>query len=165
MFKLINPQYIIPIHGEFKMLKQLKENAIQSGFNKDNFLQVVNGQKIQLLNHVATITDQFIDANEVFVEGGKINGDTTGVLKYRTTLSTDGVFNVTMLVDRKQRKILELPVIATRGCFYAKSSAPLITKIQYSIKENVEEAMKKHDFNINNNEIRRIAENTVGFFI
>jgi hypothetical protein len=25
--------------------------------------------------------------------------------------------------------------------------------------------MKKHDFNINNNEIRRIAENTVGFFI
>jgi ribonuclease J len=166
MFKLINPQYIVPIHGEYKMLKALKINATEAGVNPANVIQVVNGQKIQLLNHVAIPTDQFIDSGEVYVDGNKINSDSTGVLKYRRILSQDGIFNVTMLIDREQRRITELPVIATRGSFYAKTSAPLITKIAYSIKENVENAMKrKEHFIINNNEIRRIAESTTEFFV
>jgi ribonuclease J len=165
MFKLINPQYVIPIHGEYKMLKSLKNNAIESGINENNVIQVVNGQKVQLLDHVVSPTEQFIDSGEVYVDGNKINSDSTGVLKYRKILSQDGVFNVTMLIDRANKKITELPVISTRGSFYAKTSAPLITKIAYSIKDNVEAAMKRKDYNINNNEIRRIAENTTGFFI
>ncbi|MDR2823427.1 MAG: ribonuclease J [Mycoplasmataceae bacterium] len=165
MFKLINPQFIIPIHGEYKMLKSLKANAIMSGINKDNVIQVVNGQKVALLNHVAKATEEFVDQGEVYVDGNKINVDSTGLLKYRRILSQDGVFNITILIDRFKKKILELPVIATRGSFYAKSSTPLITKIAYSIKDNVESAMIKRDHNINNNEIRKIAENTTEFFI
>ncbi|MDR0674722.1 MAG: ribonuclease J [Mycoplasmataceae bacterium] len=165
MFKLINPQYIVPIHGEFKMLKALRISAVESGINSANVIQVVNGQKIQLLNHVATATEEFIDAGEVYVDGNKINSDSTGVLKYRRVLSQDGIFNVTMLIDRENKRITELPVIATRGSFYAKTSTPLITKIAYSIKENVENAMKRREHIINNNEIRRITENTTEFFI
>jgi ribonuclease J len=165
MFKLINPQYIVPIHGEYKMLRALKNNAIESGVNEQNIIQVVNGQKIELLDHVARATEDFIDIGEVYVDGNKINTDSTGVLKYRRVLSQDGVFNVTMLIDRANKRITELPIIATRGSFYAKTSAPLITKIAYSIKDNVEAAMKKKSFNINNNEIRKIAENTTEFFI
>jgi ribonuclease J len=165
MFKLINPQYIVPIHGEYKMLKALKNNAVEAGVNAANVIQVVNGQKIQLLNHIATATDQLIDAGEVYVDGNKINSDSTGVLKHRRVLSQDGVFNVTMLIDREAKKITELPVIATRGSFYAKTSTPLITKIAYSVKENVENSMKRKDHIINNNEIRRIVENTTEMFI
>jgi ribonuclease J len=165
MFKLINPQYIIPIHGEYKMLKALKINAVESGVNPANVIQVINGQKIELLNHVATPTEQFIDTGEVYVDGNKINSDSTGVLKYRRVLSQDGVFNITMIIDRENKHITELPVISTRGSFYAKTSTPLITKIAYSIKDNVEAAMKRKDFTINNNEIRKIAENTTEFFV
>lgn len=165
MFKLINPQYLIPIHGEFKMLRMLKINAKLAGINENNFIQVVNGQKVTLLNHVATASNEFIDANEVYVDGNKINNDTTGLLKYRNVLSQDGIFSVTMLIDRKLRKILDLPVIFTRGSFYAKNSSSLITKIAYSIKENVENAMQRMNHIINNNEIRKIAENTTEYFI
>jgi ribonuclease J len=165
MFKLINPQYIIPIHGEYKMLRALKNNAIESGINQANVIQVVNGQKVQLLNHVASATEEFVDSGEIYVDGNKINADTTGVLKYRRVLSQDGVFNVTMIVDRENKRIAELPVIATRGSFYAKTSTSLITKIAYSIKENIEASMKRKDYAINNNEIRRITENTTEFFI
>jgi ribonuclease J len=165
MFKLINPQYIIPIHGEFKMLKALKINAVESGINENNVIQIVNGQKVQLLNRVLTPTDQFIDSNEVYVDGNKINSDSTNVLKYRRVLSQDGVFNVTMLVDRENKRVLDLPVISTRGSFYAKTSAPLITKIAYTIKDGVEALMKRKNYNVNNNEIRKIAENTTGIFV
>jgi ribonuclease J len=165
MFKLINPQYLVPIHGEFKMLRMLRHNAKLAGINENNFIQVVNGQKVQLINHVASASNEFIDAGEVYVDGNKINSDTTGLLKYRNILSQDGIFSVTMLIDRRSGKILDLPVIFTRGSFYAKNSSALITKIAYSIKENVENAMQRMHHIINNNEIRKIAENTTEYFI
>jgi ribonuclease J len=34
LFKLVNPQYIVPIHGEYKMLKSLKVNANESGVHE-----------------------------------------------------------------------------------------------------------------------------------
>jgi ribonuclease J len=165
MFKLINPQYLVPIHGEYKMLRLLKINAQHAGINENNFIQVVNGQKVKLINHVASPSNEFVEANEVYVDGNKINSDTTGLLKYRNILSQDGIFSVTMLVDRKAKKVLDLPVIFTRGSFFAKNSSSLITKIAYTIKERVEDLMHNIHYIIDNREIRRIAEKTTEIFI
>jgi ribonuclease J len=147
------------------MLRSLKQNAIQCGIHADNVILVVNGQKVQLLNHVAHATDEYIDADEIYVDGNKINSDSSGLLKYRRILSQDGVFNVTMLVDQNSKKIVDLPTITTRGSFYARTSTSLIAKIAYSIRDNVQAAMNRNNYIINNNEIRRIAENTTEFYI
>jgi ribonuclease J len=70
-----------------------------------------------------------------------------------------------MLIDRDHKRIVELPIISTRGSFYAKTSTPLITKIAYSVKENIEKSMHAKNYPINNNEIRKIAEHTTEFFV
>ncbi|MDE7433546.1 MAG: ribonuclease J [Mycoplasmoidaceae bacterium] len=165
MFKLINPLYLIPIHGEYKMLKALKRNAAAAGIHPDNVIQVVNGQKIEILNGKVEATNDFVDIYDVYVDGKNMNSDSDGLLKYRRTLSQDGVFNVTVLIDRKNKKVVENPVVSTRGCLYAKSHYGLITKISYSIKSNLEEAMNSKDVPINNNDIRRICEITASSFI
>ncbi|MDE6476965.1 MAG: hypothetical protein K2L48_02050 [Mycoplasmoidaceae bacterium] len=165
MFKLINPLYLIPIHGEYKMLKALRKNASNAGINPDNVIQVTNGQKIELLNHVAKATNDFVDIYDVYVDGNNINSDSDGLLKYRRILSQDGVFNITLLIDRKNKKVIDNPVVSTRGCIYAKSHYGLITKISYTIKTNIEELMNKQQSPINNNEIRKICENVAGSFI
>ena len=165
MFKLINPLYLIPIHGEYKMLKSLRKNASNAGINPDNVIQVTNGQKIELLNHSAKATNDFIDIYDVYVDGNNINSDSDGLLKYRRILSQDGVFNITLLIDRKNKKVIDNPVVSTRGCIYAKSHYGLITKISYTIKTNIEELMNKQQSSINNNEIRKICENVAGSFI
>ncbi len=165
MFKLINPLYLIPIHGEYKMLKALRKNASNAGINPDNVIQVTNGQKIELLNHVAKATNDFVDIYDVYVDGNNINSDSDGLLKYRRILSQDGVFNITLLIDRKNKKVVDNPVVSTRGCIYAKSHYGLITKISYTIKTNIEELMGKQQNPINNNEIRKICENVASSFI
>jgi len=165
MIKLVNPQYVVPIHGEYKMINALRKNAIDAGINPDNIIQVINGQKLNLLNKQLTATEDFVQAYEVYVDGSKVNNDTTDVLKYRRILSQDGIFSVTLIVDRINKKVVELPVLITRGCFYAKTSQPLLTKIAYSIKDNIEQAMNNKKVNITNNEIRKISENTTEFFI
>lgn len=165
MFKLINPLYLIPIHGEYKMLKALRKNAAAAGIKPDNVIQVVNGQKIELLDHVATATEEFIDIYDVYVDGNNVNSDSDGLLKCRKTLSQYGVFNITLLIDKKNKKIIENPVVSTRGCIYAKAHYGLMTKISYSIKSSIEEAMQKSSNPIENAEIRKICEVVASSFI
>lgn len=165
MFKLINPMYLVPIHGEYKMLRALKANAAAAGINPDNVFQVKNGQKLELLNHVLKPTDQFVDMYDVYVDGNNINSDSNGLLKFRRILSQDGVFNITILLDRNNKRIVDNPVISTRGCIYAKSHYGLITKISYTIKSDIEQSMKNKNEPITDNEIRKICTNVASSFI
>ena len=164
LFKLTNPQYIIPIHGEYKMLRALKQNAIDAGIHPDNVIQIANGQIVHILNHKLYTTDDFIEMYDVYVNNGKIDMNSTGTLKYRKTLSEDGIFNVTLVIDLKQKKLLNLPVITTKGTFFVKDSQSLITKIAYSIKDKIEAQIKDAKF-INNNLLRRTVANVVQFYI
>ena len=90
--------------------------------------------------------------------------NSTGTLKYRKTLSEDGIFNVTLVIDSKQKKLINLPVITTKGTFFVKDSQSLITKIAYSIKDKIEAQIKDVKF-INNNLLRRTVANVVQFYI
>ena len=125
------------------MLRALRQNAIDSGVHPDNVHQIVNGQIVEMLDHKIKITNNFIDATEVYVSGNEINSDTSTLLKHRRALSEDGIFYVTLILDSKQRKLINLPVITSKGSFFIKGSQPLITKIVYSIKERVDTYLKR----------------------
>lgn len=165
MVKLVAPKYIIPIHGEYKMLSAMEQNVEFLGIEKERYIQISNGQKVKLVDHELTVTDEFVDTKEVYVDGKKINEDSSKVLSTRKILGTDGVFNATIVIDRKAKKIIGLPVLITRGCFFANTSMALIKKICYSIKENIEKEMNQSSTPITNFTIRKIAENTITFYI
>jgi ribonuclease J len=165
MLKIMNPNYIIPIHGEFKMLTELKRNGQNIGIPSDHILQVQNGQKVSLLNHEATITDQQIEIYNVFVDSGKINKDSSGVLRFRQTLSSEGVIGITILINKVTRRLQMLPIFSIRGSFYAQTSNQMLTKIGYDIKEQLEKEMDKRKVLLDNKEIRKIVENITDFYI
>lgn len=164
LFKLINPQFIIPIHGEYKMLRALKQNAIDSGFHPDNVIQIAKGQIVEILNHKIKTTQNFVDIYDVFVNNGKIDDDSTATLKYRKVLSRDGIFCVTILLDFKSKEVIGLPAITTRGAFFVKESQALMGKIAYTIRDKIKAYLAKTT-NINVNIIRHIISNTSLFFI
>lgn len=165
MIKLVAPKYIVPIHGEYKMLSAMEQNVEFLGIEPERYVQLSNGQKVHLIDHELKVTDVFVDTKEVYVDGKKINEDNSKVLGARRILGTDGVFNATIVIDRKAKKIIGLPILITRGCFYANASMGLIKKICYSIKENIEKEMAQSHQPITNQTIRKIAENTITFFI
>jgi len=165
MVKLVAPKYLIPIHGEYKMLSAMEQNVEFLGWDKDRYIQISNGQKVKLLNHELIVTDEFVDTKEIYVDGKKINEDNSKILGARRILGSDGVFNATIVIDRKAKKIVGLPVLITRGCFFANTSMGLIKKICHSIKENIEKEMQTSKQPITNLTIRKIAENTITFFV
>jgi ribonuclease J len=167
MIKLLNPRYIVPIHGEFKMLTALKRNGEDLGMNDNHLLIIVNGQKVRLYNnHKAEVTDEFVDIYDNFVDGDKvISKDIDSLLKYRETLSTDGIISVTIVIDKKAKKLKQLPVFMIRGSFHSMNSNELINKISFSIKNGLEGAMNKATADISNDEINTIVKSAVDYYI
>ncbi len=164
LFKLTNPQYLIPIHGEFKMLRALRQSAIDSGIHQDNIFQITNGQVVEIIDHKLYQTSDSVDVEEVYVNNGKIDNNLIGMLNYRRILSEDGIFSVTLLIDTKNMKQVSVPSITTKGSFLVKNSQALVTKISYSIKERIDKILAKSS-HINITYIRKTVASIVHFFI
>jgi ribonuclease J len=165
LIKLINPRYIVPIHGEFKMLTALKRNGEYVGINPNNLLIVVNGQKVKLYSgHKAEATNEFVDIYDNFVDGNKVDKDISNLLKYRQILSSDGIVSIVLTIDEKNKIIDQLPIFSNRGGFHSQSSTDLISKIIHSIKENVGSILSNSNI-IDEDEIKKNVQSTVEFFI
>ncbi|MEG2198320.1 MAG: ribonuclease J, partial [Malacoplasma sp.] len=89
----------------------------------------------------------------------------TRLLEDRKIISEDGIFNVVVLIDRINKKVLKKPILSTRGCFYAKESTALMSKISYSIKDDLEQLLSKIDNKVSDNEIITLIKKTINYFI
>lgn len=165
MLRLIDPTYLVPIHGEIKMLKSMKENAAKINFNPENVFVIKNGEFLKLKNKTLTNTNIKINANPMFIDGRKAVEDSELVLEERKIISSKGIFNVILVVDKKAKKFISQPSISTRGCFYVKDSIGMISKIAFTIKDEVEKEMQLINSEISNEKIEDVTKNISKYFI
>lgn len=165
MIKIIKPNFIVPIHGESKMLKSMKTNSLEVGFKNEQIIIVRNGQKLKLKDKILSITNDNIDVSPILIDGNLANKESIKLLEDRKIIAEDGVFNVILVIDRKSHKVLKKPMLSTRGCFYAKESTALISKISYSIKDELEQIMERSNTEISNEEISISIKKTINYFI
>ena len=143
MFKILKPKYLIPIHGESKMLSAMKRNAKAIGIDPNNVFVLTNGLKVELKNHIMTPTKIRIDAAPIYIDKKVASKSTTDLINKRKVLSEEGIFNVIVMVDFQNKKVTRNPMLTTRGCFFAKDSSSLISKISFSIKDEVEKMLNQ----------------------
>lgn len=163
MFKILKPKYLIPIHGESKMLSALKRNANAIGIDPKNVFVLTNGLKVELKNHEVTLTNDRIDACPIFIDKKVASKSTTELINKRKLLSIEGIFNIIVMVDFQNKKVVKNPMLSTRGCFYAKDSPSLITKISFSIKDEVESLLSKGE--TSKQKIKESIANIVKFYV
>lgn len=165
MVKIINPKYIVPIHGESKMLKSMKQNSVEIGWNSENIFILTNGLKVELFKNELKMTDQLVDARPLYIDKKNSSLGITELLDKRKSLSEEGIFNVLLLFDKQTNKLSKNPMLATRGCFYAKDSSSLISKISFSIKEEIDKYVSNTNETINEQKINEIVSKSVKFFV
>jgi ribonuclease J len=139
MIKLVNPRYLVPIHGEIKMHFALKKTAHTSGIKREQTIIVQNGQKVEINDHVVSATTEVVDTSDVYIDGNSVSNNSDNVLKFRQMMSSDGIFSVVLIFDKEKRALKFMPHLSSRGIFYTKTFLSLITKISYSIKDKIDE--------------------------
>lgn len=115
MLNLTKPKFIIPIHGEFRMLVQHGRLAADVGLEPDNILIIENGQPIEFLADGTARRGQRVDAGYVYVDGVSVGEVGDIVLRDRRALAKDGMFLVVVTVDKQHGRLVGAPEVVTRG--------------------------------------------------
>lgn len=136
MLRLVKPKYFIPIHGEYRMLKEHVGLAVACGILGDNCFILDNGDVLELTADSAQITDT-VPAQPVYVDGNGIGDIGNIVLRDRRILSEEGLVIVTIAIEKNTRNLAANPAIVTRGFVYIRESGSLINDLEDLVKDKV----------------------------
>ena len=139
MIRLLKPKYLMPFHGDYRMLKKQADIGISCGIPKENTFILKNGDTLILKDHVITRGESMSGA-DVYVDGNRIGQIGSAVIKDRKIMANDGILVVIINVDMKKRELLIKPNITTRGFILVNENEELIKKI-----ENKAETIIKND--------------------
>ena len=125
MLTLANPQYFLPVHGEYKQLKKHALTAMKLGIPEKNILIAANGDSINLSREAMTLGEP-VQAGAVMVDGLGVGDVGNVVLRDRRHLSQDGLVIVVATVDNKTGQVLAGPDLVSRGFVYVRESEELM---------------------------------------
>ena len=136
MLSLVRPKFFMPVHGEYRFLKQHCELAVSVGTPKDNVFIMENGRILELSKDSAKMTQQ-VPAGLVLVDGLGVGDVGNIVLRDRQSLSENGMIIIVMALDRKTAKCISGPDIVTRGFVYVRENEGLVDEIKEVAREEI----------------------------
>jgi ribonuclease J len=154
MLNMLQPKYVVPIHGEMRHLVNYSRVAQSMGVPRDNILLVDNGYVVEMNEEEAYVAGR-IPINNVFVDGLSVGEVGQVVIRDRQLLARDGVLLVVVTVDHTTGELVAGPDIVTRGFVYAAEAGALLD----DTKEQVKRALQRNgstapDWNYLNKKIR-----------
>lgn len=141
MLRLIKPEYFMPIHGEYRMLKEHADLANLCGIPKENIFICKNGETIELTKDGARIGKR-VPSGDIYVDGSRIGDIGSIVIKDRQLMSKDGILVTIINLNPITRELLIKPNITTRGFVLVNENAELINKIEEKVTEIVTKSIK-----------------------
>ena len=157
MIRLLKPKYVMPIHGEYRMLREHTDLAVSCDVPRENTFIMQNGEMLSILNGVVK-RDKSFACYDVYVDGNRIGDIGSVVIKDRKIMSTDGVLIVILNLDLENKKMLIEPNITTRGFVVVNDNQVLIKQIQDKTNIIALNELEKDNFSLTDLKNRIILE-------
>ncbi len=140
---LAKAKYFIPMHGEYRHLKQHGQLAESLGMNRKNIFIPENGRVIEFSRDRGASMGDTVQAGGVMVDGLGVGDIGNVVLRDRKHLAQDGLLVVVMTVSREQGTLLIAPEVISRGFVYVKESDEMMEEVRKFINAFVEKARSR----------------------
>ena len=144
MIRLLKPKYMLPFHGEYRMLKQHGDLAIMCGIPKENVFILDNGDTLELNKGNISVGEK-IKMDEIYISTNSTSNVASQVIRDRKIMAGDGILVIVINLDIKAKKILNKPTIVTRGFIQVNENEELIRNLEIKsslltvekLKENI----------------------------
>jgi len=152
---LVKPKYFMPVHGEYRHLKQHANLANRLGMPMENIFMMETGKVLELTSDSARINGN-VTAGRVLVDGLGVGDVGNIVLRDRKHLSQDGLIVVVITTEKESGAIIAGPDIISRGFVYVRESEDLIDKVREITKSTIEkcESKRKNDWSAKKSTIK-----------
>ncbi|KFZ25602.1 MAG: Ribonuclease J 2 [Candidatus Izimaplasma bacterium HR2] len=130
LINILQPEYIIPVVGEYRHQYALKKLCYQLGYAEDKVFSLDNGDVVEFEKGVGIKTKNKITSGDILVDG-ILDGDLSNVvLRDRELLSEDGVLLIIANVDARRKEIVTSPEVVSRGFAYMKENEEMVEEIE-----------------------------------
>jgi len=143
MQTLVKPKFFIPVHGEYRHLKQHGELAVKLGLAPDRVILADNGDVIEVTRD-SIKKNGTVMSGQVFVDGLGVGDVGNIVLRDRKHLSQDGILTVVVTIEKESGSVIAGPDIISRGFVYVRESEDLMEQARLIVKEALRECEEKH---------------------
>ena len=143
MQTLIKPKNFIPVHGEYRHLKQHGELAIKLGLNPKNVVIPEVGNVIEV-NRSGIRKSGTVISGQISVDGLGVGDVGNIVLRDRKHLSQDGILTVVVTLSKDNKTIVAGPDIISRGFVYVRESEGLIDEAREIVRNTLLECEEKN---------------------
>ena len=134
MQTLVRPKYFIPVHGEYRHLKQHGELANSIGVPKSNILIPEIGDVIEVTRNSIKKSGTVI-SGQIFVDGLGVGDVGNIVIRDRKHLSQDGILTVVVTLSKENKAIIAGPDIISRGFVYVRESEKLMDEARDIVRD------------------------------
>ena len=138
MLTLVKPQYLIPVHGEHRMLIAHGKIAEELGIPKENIFIGTNGQVFEFVQELGGVTGKLagkVTAGKIFVDGLGVGDVGNIVIRDRSKLSQDGVLVVVVTIDKERGCVVAGPDLVSRGFVYVRESGHLMLEAKQKVRQ------------------------------
>ena len=143
MQTLVRPKHFIPVHGEYRHLKQHGELAIKLGLDPKNVVIPDVGDVIEVTRSGIKKNGSVI-SGQIFVDGLGVGDVGNIVLRDRKHLSQDGILTVVVTLSKENKTIVAGPDIISRGFVYVRESESLMDEARDIVRNILLECEEKN---------------------
>ena len=161
MLRLFNPKYFMPFHGEYRMLKQHTDLAVECGIPRENTFVLKNGDVLSI-NKGKVTKDGSVIAGDVYIDGSRIGEIGSAVMKDRKLMSSDGIVVVIANIDTNNNKLLGSCNVTTRGFVLIQENIEFLKELERISNKAINSKISKH---VNYNEIKSEIVNQLSNYI
>ena len=146
MLRLIQPEYFMPMHGEYRMLKQHADTGVLCGVKKENCFILQNGESL-VMDKDGIRKGPIVTAGDVYVDGSRIGDIGSVVIKDRKLMSRDGILVTILNINPMTKKLLLKPNVTTRGFVLVNENTELIQAIEKKIFDVTIHYLNNNNYN------------------
>ncbi len=140
MTEAVRPKFVVPIHGEYRMLFRHKEFVKNHlGYADESVILIENGDVLELDGERATIINKH-DIGRTFIDESGFEEINRETVRERRQLAFDGVVSLVVTINTETGKLEGEPSIVTRGLTGVDVSNGFIKSAQKVVSDAVEKA-------------------------
>ncbi len=159
---LIQPEYFVPVHGEYRHLVHHARLARGTGIADANVIVCEDGDSLVFGPDGIDVERRYAPAGYLYVDG--VVGDVgRGVLRDRRALANEGIVVVIVTLDAHTGEVVTGPEIVTRGWVHAPEAELLLEEAKDAVLRSLQEAIDENAMDIET--LKRHARSGLSKFI
>jgi len=145
MVETSRPKFVVPIHGEYRMLFRQKEfikNHV-AGYDDDNIVLIENGDVLEIDQFAAKVVDKH-EFNKTFIDEESMGEIEYDVIRERKKLAYGGAISLVVTVEKGTHELIGEPQVTFQGVAHIDPTNGFSDQARKAVAEAIGEMKREH---------------------